>query len=48
MRRLSTEARMDLKEMLDRNVHLFLFVKVREKWMDDRERFEPWGLNFNA
>ncbi|MBE89754.1 MAG: GTPase Era [Rhodospirillaceae bacterium] len=48
VRRLSTEARMDLKEMLDRNVHLFLFVKVREKWMDDRERFEPWGLNFNA
>ena len=48
VRRLSTEARMDLTEMFDRNVHLFLFVKVREKWMDDRERYEPWGLNFNA
>lgn len=48
VKRLSTEARTELAEMFDRNVHLFLFVKVRVKWMEDRERYEPWGLNFNA
>ena len=34
-------ARLELEGMLDRRVHLFLFVKVREKWIDDRARFEP-------
>ena len=48
VKRLSTEARTELVEMFDRNVHLFLFVKVRANWMEDRERYEPWGLNFNA
>jgi GTP-binding protein Era len=41
-------ARLELVTMLDRRVHLFLFVKVREKWVDDRERFEPWGLRHDA
>jgi GTP-binding protein Era len=48
VKRLSTEARTELAEFLGREVHLFLFVKVREKWMEDRDRYEPWGLNFNA
>ena len=41
-------ARLELEAMLDRRVHLFLFVKVREKWVDDRARFEPWGLRHDA
>jgi GTP-binding protein Era len=34
--------------MLERRVHLFLFVKVRQNWIDDRERFEALGLDYNA
>ena len=33
---------------LDRRVHLFLFIKVRENWMDDPERYALWGLDPNA
>lgn len=41
-------AREDLEQMFDRKVHLFLFVKVREKWGDDPERYRDWGLDFDA
>lgn len=41
-------AREELEQMLDRKVHLFLHVKVREKWGEDRERYRPWGLDFEA
>jgi GTP-binding protein Era len=34
--------------MLDRRVHLFLFVKVRENWLEDRERFETLGLDYDS
>lgn len=39
-------AREELQEMLDAKVHLFLFVKVRENWTDDRERYREMGLDF--
>ena len=39
-------AREELQEMLERKVHLFLFVKVRENWSDDRERYREMGLDF--
>lgn len=38
----------ELETILERRVHLFIFVKVRQKWGDDPERFSPWGLDFNA
>ena len=41
-------ARRELEEMMDRRVHLFLFVKVRENWVEDRERYMPWGLRHDA
>ncbi len=31
---------------LEQPVHLFLFVKVRENWADDPERYREMGLNF--
>ena len=37
-------AREDLTEMLGEPVHLFLFVKVREKWAEDAERLRGMGL----
>ena len=45
---IGASARIDLEEILDKRVHLFLFVKVREKWEDDRERYRDWGLDFDA
>ena len=38
-------ARREMSQWLDRKVHLFLFVKVRE-WQADRARYEAMGLNF--
>lgn len=45
---IGADARKELEEILDRRVHLFLFVKVREKWADDPERYRDWGLDFDA
>jgi GTPase len=42
------EAVADLEAYLGRKAHLFIFVKVREKWGDDPERYRDWGLDFNA
>jgi GTP-binding protein Era len=41
-------ARAELERLLERRVHLFLFVKVRENWIDDRERFAALGLDYDA
>ncbi len=43
---ISSSSRRELQEILDRPVHLFLFVKVREKWLDDPERYREMGLDF--
>ena len=43
---VSQSARKDLQEMLEQKFHLFLFVKVREKWLDDPERYREMGLDF--
>ena len=45
---IGADSRLELEELLDRRVHLFLFVKVREKWGDDPERYRDWGLDYNA
>ena len=39
-------ARAELMEFLDRPVHLFLQVKVRENWQEERERYSEMGLEF--
>lgn len=42
---LGQQARKELEETLGRKVHLFLFVKVRENWAQDRERLRNMGLD---
>lgn len=39
-------ARTELESVLGKRVHLFLFVKVRENWADDPERYRELGLDF--
>ena len=41
-------AQAELVEMLERKVHLFLFVKVRENWQEDPERYREMGLDFES
>jgi GTP-binding protein Era len=39
-------ARQEIAEIIEKPVHLFLFVKVREGWSDDPERYREMGLQF--
>ncbi|MDR3469306.1 MAG: GTPase Era [Xanthobacteraceae bacterium] len=43
---IGAEARKEIAEIVGQPVHLFLFVKVREGWGDDPERFREMGLEF--
>jgi GTPase len=46
IKRISSESRAELAKMIERPVHLFLFVKVRENWESDPERYRSIGLDF--
>ncbi|MBT4934225.1 MAG: GTPase Era [Rhodospirillaceae bacterium] len=48
IKKIGEASRKELENLLGHRVHLFLFVKVREKWGDDPERYHEWGLDFNA
>ncbi|MFN3892465.1 MAG: GTPase Era [Beijerinckiaceae bacterium] len=43
---IGSAARKDIGEAAEQKVHLFLFVKVRENWIDDPERYREMGLDF--
>jgi GTP-binding protein Era len=43
---LSVTSRAELSEIVEKPVHLFLFVKVREGWANDPERYREMGLDF--
>jgi GTP-binding protein Era len=40
-------ARRELENILGRKVHLFLTVRVRKGWGDDRERYREMGLDYS-
>ncbi|WP_430465889.1 GTPase Era [Tabrizicola sp.] len=43
---IGTAARAEISAFLDRKVHLFLQVKVRENWQEEAERYSEMGLEF--
>jgi len=45
---IGARARTELESMLERRIHLFLFVKVRENWVEDRERYAALGLDYDV
>ena len=45
---IGQKAREELIELLDRPVHLFIHVKVDERWADKREFYGDVGLDFDA
>jgi GTP-binding protein Era len=48
IKEIGRRARTTLSQTLDRPIHLFLHVKVKENWPEDRGQYEAWGLDFNA
>ena len=44
IKQVSMDSRRELTAILERPVHLFLFVKVRSNWQDDPERYREMGL----
>jgi GTP-binding protein Era len=46
IRSIGAEARKEIAKLIEKPVHLFLFVKVREGWADDPARYREMGLEF--
>lgn len=46
IRAIGQASRKEMAQILEQPVHLFLFVKVRENWGDDPERYREMGLEF--
>jgi len=46
IRAIGADARREIADMVEGPVHLFLFVKVRERWGEDPERYRGMGLEF--
>lgn len=47
IKRIGQAARKEIEDLLEERVHLFLFVKVRENWQEDSNRYSVWNLKFN-
>lgn len=43
---IGSDARKEIATLIGQPVHLFLFVKIREDWADDPERYREMGLEF--
>ena len=43
---IGADARREIADMIEAPVHLSLFVKVRERWGEDPERYSGMGLEF--
>ena len=46
IKKIGELARAEMEEIFDRRVHLFLFVKVREDWAEQRQHFKEMGLEY--
>ncbi len=47
IKQIGAEAREEMAEIFGCTVHLFLFVKVRDNWQDDPERYREMGLDYH-
>jgi GTPase len=45
---IGSASRAELQRILERKLHLFLHVKVAEKWDEERDYFKSWGLEYDA
>lgn len=44
IKEIGAQARLDMEEVFGHRVHLFVFVKVRENWIEDPERMRMMGI----
>lgn len=44
IKKIGMQARKEIEELVEAKVHLFLFVKVRENWVNDPERYKYLGM----
>ena len=45
---IGQDARRELEALLDKRIHLFLNVKVRENWSEERARYSAMGLDYDT
>jgi len=48
IKKIGQSARLELEELLEERIHLFLYVKVRENWVEEPSHYTDWNLNFKA
>jgi GTP-binding protein Era len=48
VKKIGEMARAEIAKMLDRQIHLFLHVKVAPDWDEKRDFFKDWGLEYDA
>jgi GTP-binding protein Era len=48
VKKIGEMARAEIAKMLDRQIHLFLHVKVAPGWDEKRDFFKDWGLEYDA
>ncbi|EJW20752.1 hypothetical protein IMCC14465_14890 [alpha proteobacterium IMCC14465] len=46
IREIGSQARLEMEDVFGHKVHLFLFVKVRDNWIDDPERYRMMGIDY--
>jgi GTP-binding protein Era len=48
IKQIGARARAELERLLERRVHLFLFVRVSENWTEDRSHYAAIGLEYDS
>ena len=48
IKRIGQAARRELEQTLERRIHLMAHVKYRKDWMEDKDRYTTWDLDFDA
>ena len=48
LRRIGQAARLDLEQFCGHKIHLMTHVKYRKNWMEDKEHYHFWGLDYDA
>ncbi len=48
IKKIGKAARLELEELLETKVHLFLQVLIKPNWSENKAHFEQWGLDFSV
>ena len=48
LKSIGINCRKELKSMLNKDVHLFLYVKVRDNWDKSQDYYKGLGLDYNV